>query len=449
MPALPQRRALRVALAWVIGLGLIQGGATIYFARHAAWLASRASDLAGAGLFAPPAGRAAEALQAPAAWHLAALPYTLTLGVGLVMLAHLSEDLCARSARLRRLPVLVAVVATAVLGGHFGAPALWAGLCTAFLLPYGLLLQGRTKQYPRDPVGTVLGRWAAVVLLLMPAMTVVTPDHLTQARTVLLQLPGGEAAVDRYYRHAVLAAEPIKRPQQRFYQTYSGASALPPAWRCAREPFVLLPVDARHHGDWLIVPPEREGGAPVLRRPGAETASGIELAQLRSAGLDSAYRDGLRGLLVIAVPLGMPLALAYGVAHVAAAVTGRRGWGAVLLCVPLGLALAAALASAADSGTVASADSGGTALQRMQAAAAPDTHPDDLAHLARADALAAVRARALAERVRRAERLQPRIREVARAQTWYEQWYGYRALMARGWHPLPACRGRGRHERAG
>jgi hypothetical protein len=429
---------LRRALAWLAALGLAQAGAMLLLGRLARELDARAQALAAAGLLAPPQGAAAEALLGWGAASGAALAYTLGIGLAAALLARaLADVLAGAPTPLRLLPVPLAAAAALGMGAYTGMVALWGWLAVIFAVPYAVLA-GPPQGSPAHRAGRrAAATWLAALLLVGPALSLAGAEHLRAARAALLAAPGGTDLVNAYYRHALLAAEPVKSPAQRLYRVYATTpdTGPVPEWlRCARAPWPLLPIARPARADFVVT-------AADARSVRLAPYAGVAGRRVTASGLGSAL-DAVqaradprpwRRVVALGVLIGVPGTAAWLLAGGALAVAGRRPGAAVAGCALAGVLLGAAVASWGQARPAPEA-----VHARLLAAADPATPLSRLRALASADPVLPVRAHALAAWARRmpAEEAAERVRA---APTWYEQWHGYRALLDRGWHPVPGC----------
>lgn len=439
-PSAPPSPRLRRALAWLVALGLVQAGATFLLGRIARDVHARGEALSAAGLLAPPQGAAADALLGWSAASGAALAYTLGIGLAAALLAHALADALARaSTPVRLLPVPLGAAVALGVGGYTGMVGLWGWVAAAVLVPYALLAAPPAGRRAPGEGRRRAATWLAAGLLIAPALFVAGPEHLRAVRAALLTAPGGTALVNAYYRHALLAAEPVKSPSQRQHLVYAGqagAGELPRWFRCAREPWPLLPASDPAQGDFRVTRADARSVdlAPLAsKQTQRATASGLPLAL--EAVMRPADPGAFRAVVALGVAAGVPVTLAWLLAAGAVAAAGRHRGAAVAGCALAGLILAAAVLSAGEPDRAAGPGAG-----PLLAASDPATPLARLDALMAADPRLPVRARALAAWVARVPGTDPAQARVQAASTWYEQWHGYRALLARGWHPIAACR---------
>ena len=414
---------LAIGGGWVIGIALL--------VPHARSAHERAAALDGTGVPAVPGGEALSAVGASGI-AVAAAAFALTIGVLAGVIGQVGGELVGRRSWTAR-ATLGMFIAAAAAGppALAGAPGLGGAFALLCLLSYAAHLGAAHYTTPRRP-----GRkWLAALVLLAPAALTADGDAFRDARTALLALPGGESVVNAYYRHALLAAEPLKDPGQRLVLTYYYAdgerapdwfdrSDTPALWVAVAEPQA---AQARLH--------QRSDGRLALSSPAAATRSfgsgdaEAALARWREAETPTALRALVAAGLLLALPLAAAALLAAGLGR---ALGMRSATGPLAASAVSGVLLAVALHLA---GREVEPVVEGSGAQRMAAAVDPGTSDAALAGRLSEDRLLPVRARALAERIRRAEEPADRRECIAAAATWYEQWYGLRALLARGWRP--------------
>lgn len=426
-------RIPRVPLAWCAGLTLAQTGGMILLWRAAEDVGARGAELSAAGLFAPPMGDALHGIASPAGLALAALAFTVSVGLCGCLAAQLSADLLGRRGRRIGWVLALALIPVAGFSGWFsGRPMLALWLACLYLLPLALLLL-------RAPTGPpeyrrVAGIWAGVLVFSLAVISIAESADLRRLRDAVLSLDGGEALVNAYYRHAMLAAEPIKAPAQRHYLTWSASGARPPSWfRCARTPWLLLPIETMRHAD-LEVQSATAAGV-VLGIPGhgggSHEVSPGDMGERIEAAIRDADPDGFRRVVAVGFLVGVPGSLAWGLACLVGRMRGQ--WRGVMICGVIGVTVVTLVPTQERGAVEARLD--GTGPERMRAVAAGEAGPEKLREIATADDLLPVRARALAAWVRQTPDPDEAARQVAARPTWYEQWYGYHALIGRGWHP--------------
>ncbi len=419
--------------AWSAGLGVTWLGAIGLLAPHASAARRRAPAIEAVGAPPLPGGSALELLSWPGI-ALAALAYVATIGALAAVLAHAVSDLPG-STRARAAVAAATALLLVVVGLVRGEPGPFAVCALAFALACALHLAANRAGPPARPgVGWT---WPAAALVLLPLAFVADRELPRDLRAGLLAAPGGEVVVNGYYRHALLAAEPLKGPSQRLYLTWATAddATAPPALVCRNEPAPWLEIAATEAADVEL---RRDAdGRLLLVSAGARVAFAPDaLDEALTTWQAATTPRGLRMLVVAGVLVGLPLLVAWGALRAGIALTRARRPGSILAGGAI-LGVAAAVLVALSSADVGPAvDGGGSA--RMAAAADPDTTDDALAELA-GDRLIPVRARALAQRIRRVSAPETTVAEIRAAETWHEQWYGLRALQARGWHPDPDC----------
>lgn len=394
---------------------------------------ARGAELSAAGLFAPPAEGALSDIAGPGGIAVAALAFTVSLGSGGCLAAQFSADFVARGRRrIGRIGALVVVLGAGVIGLFTGSPLLALWLAALYALPLIILLPAASAGPPdQRRTGAI---WAGVLILSLAVVSTVESADLRRFRDGILSLNGGEAFVNTYYRHAMLAAEPIKAPAQRHYLTWAPSSVLPPLWfRCVREPWLLLPIDTPNRADIDLRDLNIIGIAPANRRQRGSEADRLgehDIGNQIEAAMRDADPAGLRAIVAVGLLVGGSGSVAWGLACLVSLGNGR--WRTVAICAAIGLAVM--LVPGDDSAGI-EARIDGTGAERMRAVAAGDAGPMELMRMATTDNLLPVRARALAAWVRQAPDLEAAASQVAAATTWYEQWYGYHALVGRGWHP--------------
>lgn len=395
---------------------------------------ARGDELSAAGLFAPPAGGALDDIAMPLGIAIAALAFTVSVGLCGCLSAQFTADCLGRSRRpVGRIVTLVVVTGAGVIGWFVGAPLLALWLAGLYLLPLVLLLARASAGSPdRRRAG---GIWAGVLVLLLATISTVESGDLRRFRDGILSTDAGEAFVNAYYRHAMLAAEPIKAPAQRHYLTWSASGTQPPSWfRCMRAPWLLLQIETLGRADIEVRSATGSGvvlGNPRQRDSASHRVDRGEAGDRIEAVMQEADPAGFRRIVAVGFLVGGPGTVAWALA----CLVGLRGgnWRTVTICGVLGLTVVVLLP--ADDGADIRARIDGTGPERMRAAAAGAVEPEKLRQVARADDLLPVRARALAAWVRQAPDLEEAARQVAAGATWYEQWYGYHALIGRDWHP--------------
>ena len=431
---------LQRLLPWFFGLLWFHLCATYVLYRTARLERRRATDLDASGLFSVPTPEAiADAATLPAAL-VAALAFTLTLGLLVCVIARSAADLLAARPRIWRLLPLAAGLVVVLGGMVIPDAAPWIGLALVLVVPYGLflLLPGRPPSPQRAGIA-----WLGALLVLVPVLCVATSDHLRDARTAMLAVPSGEAMVNAYYRSALLAAEPIKGPRQQLALTYQAldTTALPAWFRCQPGPPPLLPVADPGHAD-LVLQGADDGAIRIASR--GEVTDESTWDQHFAAWAAAQDPRLLRALVALGMVVGLPLALAVVITSVVHWRPGRqrlRGVVSLALCFATGAALAGLLVATAQQVDPEPVIDGHGA-ERIAAASARSTPLRELERMARQDTLLPVRAHALAEQVRRARQPEALEDAVRAAQTWYEQWHGYNALLGRGWDPRRhACPG--------
>lgn len=424
-------------MPWLLGLLWSHLWAAWVLHRTAAEQRERALDLAASGLFSVPTPPAVAALATWPAAMTGALAFTFTLGLLICAVARAGVDLLAVGHRLLRFLPLLACAIALLIGLTLPHGGIWIGLALLFAIPYGLFLALSPRRHSVAARAALC--WLCAALLLVPVVWSASPDHLRTARTAIVGLPAGEALVNAYYRSALLAAEPIKGPHQRFHVTYSalGATHIPDWIRCKPGTPLLLPVADPANADLRVLGVIDDAvhleGFP---EPVEADAWGERFAAWMAAN-DPAV---LRALVALGVIGGLPLVLALAVASGVYRIAGRaprRQWRVpitVMACAGLGGVCAVLILAVAERAPPEPVVDGHGA-ERIAAASARSTSLRDLERLASDDELLPVRAHALAEQVRRARTPAEWVDPVRAATTWYEQWHGYNALLARGWDP--------------
>ncbi len=422
---------------------IAHAGATVLMAGVAQQRAARARAVADNGGLPLPVGNALEALNSPLYWHGAALAYTATVGLFAVLVA----DLLARMTRRaglgwRMLPVALIVLLWAVAAAATATFAWWSWLALITLAVYGC----RCRSHGRDRGAPAPPAWSApacAVILLLPPIVSADDQLLRDIRTGLLAVPAGTAAVNAYYRHALLAAEPIKRPRERLFATYvwrGSPTTDPPGWiTCRRRPWPLLAVDEPRYADLQFG--LDQSGEVVLAGDEAPAVLARDRA-LSVLTRDAERRDPavLRWVVTIGVLAGPVGVFAGGTIVIVRRLSGGRAVWSMAASAVVGGALAAVIGAAP--GPSSPAADGGPA-ERLAAVRDSATPLIVLQRLARADPLLPVRAHALANWIERQGVEPAAVESMEAAETWYEQWHGYRALLAHGWHPSgQRCNGR-------
>ena len=428
----------RRLLPWCFGLLWCHLGATWVAYSTVVMQRRRALDLEASGLFSVPTPAALADLAALPAALVAALAFTLTLGALLCGLAHLTASLVAGRPRFWRLLPLAVAGMLVIVGLVASRESAWAsaalGAGALFVVPYMLFLLVLPQSVAP---GRVAAGWFGGVLLLAPLLWVATPEHLRDVRTTVLALPAGEAMVNAYYRSALLAAEPVKGPRQRLHVTYYAVDmAAVPTWiRCRSEPPLLLPVARSGNADLHLLS-AAEGGVAIAGQEGPVREGEWEHALAAwMAAEDPAL---LRGLVAIGVIGGLPLLLAVAVATSVYRGLGGYRWRTPITlgaCIGIGALCAVLLAIIGGQRSAPEAVIDGAGAERIAAASARSTPLRELQRMAEEDVLLPVRAHALAQQVRRARQPETLVEAVRGADTWYQQWHGYNALLERGWDP--------------
>jgi len=430
----------QVALAaWLTGLATVHVGATALLGWEGALRHQQMEGVREAGLLPLPNGVAAATASEPIHWLVAALAYTATVG----LLAVASADLISRCTRgygrwIRWLPV-GAICIAGIIGLALAPQAVWwivIGL--AFAATYSIQLQGGSQRAHSVPG---LGKWVTVAAaaMLVPPVWVADAGIITDIRDGLLASRTGTALVNTYYRHALLAAEPIKSPTDRLVMTYSvddEANALPYWLACTRDPWVLLPSGHDHPAELGL---KHIRGEAVALREGGQSHTLMTPETATSVLVDYGNRSDPAGLRVV-VGLGLLLGSGGVVAGVLiwliVRIARRLRGAAMVTAVLIGAALAGGVAAL---GMPSASAIDGTAEQRLSAVNQGALTVKVLERLARADEALPVRAHALAEWISRIGPTQAVVERVAQAPSWYEQWHGYGALVEAGWHPALGC----------
>lgn len=410
----------RTALAWSLGLAISLLGS--WFAVRAAVSAAqaKATALNDAGISVIPAGSVLANLTAPELVFGGALMLTACVGGLGCLIGHFTSDLVP--ARFRT-PAVLALVGVFAVASALGAQA------AIVLLPAlsVFVLRGAS----RSPWGVRTACWLTALALVVPAALTIERQDFYHLRDLLGGSSAGQWIVNQYYRHALHAAEAVKSPTQQLYATYHWPGGMnEPGWfTCEAQQRRLLPLRQPELADLRL----RHGAGNVPQLAGTPLGTD-NIAFVLERALEASDRNRAMRWSARAGLVALPLAFGLLVTTSLLAPLLRRFPVGIMPLAGLAIGMAIVVAWAKPGNSVPGAEH---PAARAALAADASTPLATVRALATHDPHITVRAAALRALVTRATPPSAMRGHIRDAGTWYEQWHGYHALLARGWHPLP------------